>query len=344
MRKGNLGEMADVSDRKKFGRAMRSVAGSGAIITTHEVPDADGIGSAFAISSKLRSMGKRADIVCGPIIPPVEPLVERLEIEPKSGMQIPKSDHRPVIVVDTSNPALVKWLRGRDNPVILLVDHHQRNAETIRALEMIENVSASSACEIVASLLQKRDVDRMSALALAVGIASDSERLNYANLGTLRTFERLLTISGASKRSVDELAYPPMRPAILAAVMEDMKEIRAELHRGKVIAAGQTRLEVPSLFADALRGMGAAISAGIAEFEDGWVRVSIRVRMRDAQGGGIAASKIAYRASELCHMPKHLRGGGHADKGGALIRGSVESVIRAVIASMREAIDRAEKK
>ena len=342
MHKGSLGGMASVSDREKFERAIKSVKAQGAIITTHEVPDADGLGSAFTIARKLRGMGKAAEIVCGPLTPPVEPLVDRLGLEVKGWGQVPQSDLRPVIVVDTSNPALLGGLCGRENRIILLIDHHQRNEETVRAAERIENVSAISACEIIASLLRRKDVDKMSALALAVGIASDSERLNYADLRTLRIFEKLLTISGAGKREIDELAYPPMRPDMLASVMEDMRSLRVELYRGRVIAAGQTALGVPSIFADAIRGMGASVSAGVSELEDSWVRLSIRVRLREAYDKGIHASRIANRASELCHIPKNLRGGGHIDKAGALIRATAAEVIEAVIASAKEAIDAAE--
>lgn len=344
MAKRYLAEMASPLDRKKFNRAIRSVRGPGLIITTHEAPDADGIGSAFAIARKFRALGKDADIVGGPSIPPIQPLIETLGLELKSWSKVPQDDQRPVIVVDTSNPALLKGLSGRKNRVILLIDHHHKNESVIAADEIIENTSALSASGIIASLLKKGEVDRLSALALAVGIASDSELLKYVDRRTLKLFVRLLKISGESKSSIDRLAYPPMASDKLKKVIQDMGSLRVDNYRGRVISVGLTTIDVPSIFADRIRLIGASVSAGIYCTEGGWARVSIRVGTRDIRDQGIAANQIAYRASELCNMPKDLRGGGHTDKGGAHIRASVDCIIKAVMQAAKEAIDIVERK
>ena len=333
-----LGYMASAADRGKFSNAMKAAAARGAIITTHDVPDCDGLGAAFALQRILFRKGAKADIVTGPHIHLTDPLVDALGICTKRWGEIPATDPRPIIVVDTNTPALLNGMNCRENQLLMVIDHHQNGHLTLKPLNMIENQSAISASEIVASLIDRRLIDRQSALALAVGIAGDSERLNDAEIGTLHIFESLLRISGASKKAVDELAYPDMPPMMVAAILEEMKHVESELYGNRVIAVAASTLENPAILANEIRNMNAAVVAVLKEQEGGWHKASFRVRFREARMG-IHANDIARRTSEACGMPENMRGGGHIDKAGAIIHACYREISDAVFAAAREAID-----
>jgi nanoRNase/pAp phosphatase (c-di-AMP/oligoRNAs hydrolase) len=336
-----LGYMASAADRGRFGNAMKIASARGALITTHDVPDCDGLGAAFALQRLFFRRGVLADIVTGPHIHLTDPLVEALEIRTKRWSDVPDSDARPIIVVDTNTPALLNGVSRRENQILMVIDHHQTGLSTLKPLYMIENQSAISASEIVASLIDRKFIDRKSALALAVGIAGDSERLNDAEVGTLHIFESLLMISGSSKKEVDGLAYPDLSPGMVAAILEEMKHVESELYGNKVIAVAASRLENPAILANEIRNMNASVVAVLSEQMGGWHRISFRVRFKEAHKGGIHANDIARRASEACGMPEGMRGGGHIDKAGAMIRGGYCEITKAIFEAAREAIDRA---
>ncbi|MCI0504196.1 DHH family phosphoesterase [Candidatus Micrarchaeota archaeon] len=336
-----LGHMAGPAERGRFANAMKTAAAKGAIITTHDVPDCDGLGSAFALQRVLLKKGAQADIVTGPPIHLTDPLVEKLSIHTKRWDEIPELDSRPIIVVDTNTPSLLNGMGRRKNQLLMVIDHHLGSGACLKPVFNVENQKAISASEILASVINRKEIDMISALALAVGIAGDSERLSDAELGTLRIFESLLRISGASKREVDALAYPDNPPAIVAAILEELKRVKSALYRNTVIAVGASALENPAILANEIRNMGAAVVAVLGAQGNGYHKVSFRVRFMDAWKGGIHANDIARRASEACGMPERMWGGGHIDKAGAMIRGECQEITDAVFAAAKEAIDRA---
>jgi nanoRNase/pAp phosphatase (c-di-AMP/oligoRNAs hydrolase) len=336
-----LGYMASAADRGKFANAMKAASEHGVLITTHDVPDCDGLGAAFAVQRLVFRKGAKADIITGPHIHLTDPLVEALGIRTKSWSDIPKSDLRPIIVVDTNTPALLNGMGCRENQLLMVIDHHQLGQSVLKPTHMIDHQSAISASEIVASIIEKKAIDRQIALALAVGIASDSERLSDAEVGTLHIFESLLRISGASKKEVDSLAYPELPPTMVAAILEEMKQVQSMLYENRVIAVAASRLENPAILANEIRNMNAAVVAVLNEQSGGWHKVSFRVRFKEAHAGGIHANDIARRASEICGMPEGMRGGGHIDKAGAMIHADYHEIVDAVFTAAREAIDRA---
>lgn len=335
-----IGHMASASDRGRFCNAMKAASARGALITTHDVPDCDGLGSAFALQRILSKKSAQADIITGPHIHLTDPLVEALGIRTKRWDEIPKSDTRPIIVVDTNTPELLNGMSTRENQLLMVIDHHQASQSSLKPLFMIENQAAISASEIVASVIDRRLIDIKSALALAVGIASDSERLNDAERGTLRIFESLLQIAATSKKAVDELAYPDPPPTMVMAILEEMRHVESEIYDSRVIAVAASRLENPAILANEIRNMNAAIVAVLNEQAAGLHRVSFRVRFKEARSG-IHANDIARRASEICGMVEGKRGGGHIDKAGAIIRAGYREIADAVFEAAREAIDRA---
>lgn len=336
-----LGTVAGPASRSHFANAMKAASEHGALITTHDVPDCDGLGTAFAVQRILLKRNVPADIITGPHIHLTDPLVEHLGIRTKRWCDIPETDLRPIIVVDTNTPALLNGMSSRRNSLLMVIDHHKVGETVLKPLHMICNQSAISASEIAASLIERKLIerDRQVALALAVGIASDSERLSDADVSTLRIFESLMQISGAKKKEIDALAYPELPPAMVAAIMDEMRSVESMLYGNKVIAVAPSSLENPAILANEIRDMGSSIAAVLNEHEGGWHKVSFRVRFMEAHAGGIHANDIARRTSEICGMPEGMRGGGHIDKAAAMIKASYREIADAVFTAAKEVID-----
>ena len=342
-RRGYLGKMATPSDRDVFRRAIRIAKEKGAIVTTHDMPDADGLGSAFCIQKHLRSEGAQADVAVGQKTAITERFVSELKMDIRNWKDISTEDRRPLIIVDTNSPALLSCSAIRKNPQLLVIDHHKLMPPLLKPRFMINNEAAISACEIVASLIPKERIDSTAALALAIGIAGDSERLNFAEIRTLSIFESLLAISKAPKKTIDALAYPPWKSDMVVAVLEEMKHLHTETYLGRVIAVASSRLEQPSILATVLRDLNVNIIAVLNEIGNGWYKISFRVDLKEAHENGIHANEIAVKISKAFGMPKKLVGGGHIDKAGAMVRGAYQDIVSQIIKTTKEALDRAER-
>lgn len=339
-----LGGMASPTDRRHFQRIIAIAQKEGAILTTHGTPDVDGIGGAFALQKHLARNNARADIVTGKTIPLTDPLVEKLRVKLLGWHTIPSSDPRPVIVVDTNTASLLTGCRKKE--FLAIIDHHEISQPELEAKFRIINKKAVSVCEIIASLIPEDELDSISALALAVGIAGDSERLRDIDEDTLPIFDRLVAFSGESKKAIDGLALPSLKAEVVATVLEEMKHLRTELYRERAISVGASGLENPAILATKVKDMDVSITAilsllnaGGAANED-FYKISFRVRHLEVRDR-IYASDIAWRASEKCRMPQDMLGGGHEDKAAAVIKGTYDNIVQAVFEAARETIDKA---
>ena len=341
LRRRYIGSMVGAADRRRFEAAIRIAKEKGAIVTTHDMADPDGLGSAFCIQRYISSLGGGADIVTGQRTQVSERLIQELGMDVLRWDDVSPSDVRPLIIVDTNTPALLGCIAKRGNPQLLVIDHHKKTPPSLDARFMISNEAAISACEMVASLVPAGRICKGGALALAVGIAGDSERLSYAERETLTIFQKLLGISGATKQRIDDLAYPRWKPEMVSAILNEMKNLRTETYRGRVIVVASSSLEHPAILADALRNLNVAIIAVLNDMGNAWYRISLRVELKEAYINGIHANALAMRLGKCLGMPKNLRGGGHIDKVGAVVRGTYSAIADMIVRIAKQAIDSA---
>lgn len=172
-------------------------------IMGHRIPDADCIGAALGIYRLAKTFNKKVYIVMDKDSPAIEPIVsEVLKGQPEGGEDIFISgdqalslrDHNSMLVIVDVNrpgmtecPDLVKLER-----TIVVLDHHRQTSDTIKntVLAYVEPY-ASSACEMVAEILQyipdKPKLRAIEADALYSGILVDTD--NFVVKAGVRTFE-----------------------------------------------------------------------------------------------------------------------------------------------------------
>ncbi len=322
---------------KTFQHAMTKMPPEGVILTTHDVPDADGLGSAFALQRYLRATGIPAEIVVCRLIPTTGPFIDHMGMTLRRWTDIAPEDDRPVIVLDTNTPTLMNGHLPK-RPPLLVIDHHQISGPTLNARYEVVSVDAISACELAAAVMPYQEIDKQMSLALAVGISSDSCRLAFTKPATLGVFSWLLKHSDAPRALIDSLAYPSAAPDATINVMRELGGAQTFVYKDKVLAVGRTKLDPAAILASAMRDIGATVGIALREMDDGF-KISIWVKLYDAYQLSIHANDIARRASQLCNMPEEMWGGGHIDKAGAFIRGTYESVSSTVVDAAREIID-----
>ena len=213
------------------------------LIMGHKMADIDSFGAAMGIYRIATAMNKKANIVINDVTTSVKPMMDRFignpdypedlflkgqkaaELVDASTMLVVVDVNRPSI---TDAPGLLKLVK-----TIVVLDHHRQSSEIIdnAVLSYVEPY-ASSACEMVAEVLQYiADGIRIKpaeADAMYAGIVIDTN--NFVNQTGVRTFEAaaFLRRNGADVTRVRKLFRDNM--AEYQAKAEAVR--RAEVYRG----------------------------------------------------------------------------------------------------------------
>ena len=172
------------TDLEKVARALD--ANERFVVTTHENPDGDALGSLLATSLALRALGKEANMYLAGNVPfPREYLFMPLT-EVRRG-PAPAMDGRVLVAVDCANERRLgaeyqELLDGAR--LVVNVDHHHDNTR----FGAIDHAVPEASCtaEIVWDLMRALGVEATPEIAdaLYVGLVTDTGKLMYENTGT----------------------------------------------------------------------------------------------------------------------------------------------------------------
>lgn len=171
-------------------------------IMGHRIGDVDSFGSAIGIYCVAKALEKKAYIVMNDITPSLKPLVDLftnnkevypdLIIKSEQALQL-VGNNAALVVVDTNKPSIAECPELLKHcKAIVVLDHHRQGEETIdnATLSYVEPY-ASSACEMVAEILQYVDdgikLSGIEADTLYSGIMIDTS--NFVTKTGVRTFE-----------------------------------------------------------------------------------------------------------------------------------------------------------
>ena len=172
------------------------------VVMGHSLGDVDSFGAAIGVYRIAKSLDKKAYIVINDITTSVRPVIERFQNNPdyEEDMFVTGAKAQEIVnsrtllvVVDVNRPSYTecKELLHLTNTIVVL-DHHRRTDEGIEhaVLSYIEPY-ASSACEMVAEILQYIGNDvklkQVEADAMYSGIMIDTN--NFLTKTGVRTFE-----------------------------------------------------------------------------------------------------------------------------------------------------------
>ena len=213
------------------------------IIMGHSLTDVDSLGAAIGVYCAAKVLGKKAQIVVNGATTSVRPLMECFTSEKGYPVDLFIDSHQAlemvsrntlVMVVDTNRPSYTECpeLLKKTNSIVVF-DHHRQSSEVIEnpLLSYIEPY-ASSACEMIAEVLQYFDnglkLESAEAGCIYAGILIDTN--NFMTKTGVRTFEAAayLKRSGAEVTRVRKMLRNDM-----AAYKARAEAVRhAEVYRG----------------------------------------------------------------------------------------------------------------
>jgi bifunctional oligoribonuclease and PAP phosphatase NrnA len=286
------------------------------LITTHENPDGDALGSILAAKLALEALGKDAVMyLYGQVPLPAEyGFMDMHDLR----RELPDDvDERVLLALDCANESRI----GRDyaellerSPLIVDIDHHHDNTRfgTINVIVP----DASSTGEIVRDLLRLLDIDLTPEIAEALYIAlvTDTGRFQYTNTTprALRLAAELVE-AGANLQRVFQGVYESVEFAKL-------KLLARALERAEVYDGG--RLVISYLLRNDFLEVGAVepYSEGIIDYLRAVEGSDMAVLIREppTRGGPKHRVSLRSRSDELdvSVIARKAGGGGHRQAAG----------------------------
>jgi bifunctional oligoribonuclease and PAP phosphatase NrnA len=300
-------------------------AGDGFLVTTHENPDGDALGSMLATKLALEQIGKDAQmLLVGDAPLPVEygfmkldGLLRRLPAD---------TDQRILVAVDCANESRI----GPDPevlqlvPQVLNIDHHHDNTR-FGDVNVID-ARASSTGELLRDLFTLLDVELTSdiAEALYIALVTDTGRFQYTNTTpkSLRLAAELVE-AGADLHRIFQGVYESVQFAKL-------KLLARALERAQVYEGG--RLVVSYLLRNDFHEVGAAepYSEGIIDYLRAVEGADMAALIREPPRSAGPTRRVSLRAShdelDVSAIARKRDGGGHRQAAGFSSEASIEEI------------------
>jgi phosphoesterase RecJ-like protein len=305
------------------------------IITAHETPDGDAIGSECAMYRVLRKMGKTALVLNADPTPKKFTFLDAGNVVKVLDDQgnLPKDlESYSLLMLDTNDVHNI----GQVSSIVLprvrehyIIDHHEKD-EDLLAGNYIQK-SASSTAEILYQLYREMgiDIDFDIAQALYTAIVYDTGSFIYPKTTAL-TFEiaRDLVSKGVEPNKVYTYLYESN--SISALILQSKVLAGLELFHGDHVAvltmrsqmiaeSGAIYEEADQLINIPLRSEDIRVTVFFKENLEGLVRCSLRSK------GNINVAEIA----------QSFGGGGHRTAAGFKCKDSIEATKKHVLESLR---------
>jgi phosphoesterase RecJ-like protein len=295
------------------------------LVTTHENPDGDALGSMLSMKLALDQLGKDSAMLLVGDAPlpgeysfmPLEGLLRRLPDD---------ASERILLALDCANESRI----GPDpevlqlSPLVVNIDHHHDNS-LFGDVNVID-AKASSTGELLRDLFRGLEIKLTPAIAEALYIAlvTDTGRFQYTNTTpkSLRLAAELVE-AGADLHRIFQGVYESVQFAKL-------KLLARALERAQVYEGG--RLVVSYLLRDDFQEVGAAepYSEGIIDYLRAVEGADMAVLIREPPRSGGPLHRVSLRAShdelDVSAIARKSDGGGHRQAAGFSSEASIEEI------------------
>lgn len=320
--------MTQSSDMRAVAEALRTHVRF--LVTSHENPDGDALGSLLAMHLALQQLGKdSAMALVGSVPLPGEYSFLRL---PERGLvrELPP-DHgeRVLVAVDCAQETRLTDERMLEAPFVVNVDHHHDNTRFGQANLVV--AQASSTGELLADVFRETGVQLTPPIAEALytALVTDTGRFQYTNTTpkALRLAADLVE-AGADVHTVFQGVYESVQFAKL-------KLLARALERADVVEGG--RVVVSYLVRSDFEEVGAVepYSEGIIDYLRSVEGAVLAALIREPPQGGAPARKVSLRSSvdevDVSAIARKSGGGGHRQAAGFSSDLPIEEITRFIV-------------
>lgn len=302
------------------------------LILSHENPDGDTLGCAYALCHALHKLGKKARLACTDKTP------NMFEFVPK-GIEIQDFKEEFIVTVDVAdivllgNEDFVDQYRGR---IDLCIDHHSSNVMFAK-YTCIEEPSAAACTETVLLVIREMgvEIDEIIARCIYVGIATDTGCFRYSNT-TARSLRMAADMmdAGLETKKINKLIFETRTKTYTA--LETLAMATMQLHYdGKCAViiisqdmyeeSGSDESETHPLTGIPRQIEGVLVGATIKEAKD---RSTYKISVR---------TNAPANASRICAK---MGGGGHRRAAGCAVKNTaIEQVYEILLKAIEEELE-----
>lgn len=292
------------------------------LVLSHEHPDGDTLGSAFALMAALKKLGKKRAFKCS------DEITNDFSYMYEGFVNDDVGENPYVIAVDVADVHLLGDLAEEyGSKVQLCIDHHMSNACFAEKL-LLQNRAA--ACEIIFKVIKKLgvEIDEYIANCLYTGISTDTGCFRYQNTNakTFRAVAELVEI-GVNTKMINKVMFETKSKSFLKLDLLARKTLEYHFDDKCAIItitqkmyeeSGSNEHECYPITALPRQIEGVLVGAVIKEKQNGSFGISVRTE------GDIDASAICAE----------LGGGGHAGAAGCEVKEDYETAKRKILSAI----------
>lgn len=296
------------------------------LILTHQYPDGDTLGSAYALCRALQRTGRKARVICA------DPIPEKYAYL-TSAAQADEVSEAHIVAVDVADSKLLgaEFNAAYGKRIDLCIDHHHSNTRYASRL-LLQDCSAAAmpVSKVIAAM--GVSLDPVIAEALYTAISTDTGCFKYSNTTaeTHRLAAELMELGVCADRINRE--------------MFDIKSrARLELER-LALAAMQfhfhDRLAIMPITAEMIRRAGVVENdmEGLAPIPRQVEGVWVGIMLRETADGGFKVSFRTGNHADASDIAARLGGGGHAAAAGCHINKPLEETLRLLVDAVAAAV------
>jgi phosphoesterase RecJ-like protein len=318
------------------------------LVTTHQKPDGDAMGSVLAVVRACEAVGVAAE---GWVVDPCEGNLRAFEgptkvthVDPRAP-RLPEGEFDLAVVVDTGAwtqlEVLAPWLRAMHSRVIGL-DHHARGDEV--AARRVVDVSCGSCTALLVELVQAMGVELRAgaddlgrhsiAEAIYMGLATDTGWFRFPNA---RAKEFVLAahmlIAGVDKNAMYqqlEQSSRAERMLLQARALSSLEFVVA----GRALGGGE--IAIMRLRASDFTETGALLEETSGLVNEPMEVASVRASVLVVEDTAAGVVKLSFRSKpagedgrfvDVNELAARFGGGGHVHAAGAKRKASLDAVV-----------------
>lgn len=306
------------------------------LVTGHQNPEGDALGSTLGLVLGLRSLGKEAVAYNGDGVPHLLRFLPGAEGVVRT---IPEGRWDALFVVDSGDPALLSeemrsLIARRDFPLVVL-DHHLTNVK-YGDVNVVETRAAATG-ELVTRVLGALGVklDRAMALNLLAAVVVDTGGFRYSNTTpeTLRAAAELVA-AGADPWAISQALQERQREGRIRLIGEALRSLELD-PTGRIAS-------IRILAEDFRRtGTNKEDTEDIINFPRSIEGVEVAVLFRQE---GPRDFKVSFRSRgtvNVAAVAESFGGGGHHNASGCRLEGNLEEVRRRILEATTRAAAKA---
>lgn len=301
------------------------------LITTHEGPDGDAVGSSLALANYLRSKGKDVTVY---ICDPLPDLYTFLPLSEMVVSRLPDTSFDVCFVLDIGEfrRAGSEIVSSEKLGKIINIDHHL-SCENFGYINLIDPQAAATGCLIYRIIKAAGDeVDLATALCLYTALITDTGSFRYSNSNREAfTIAGEMVDKGVDAWFVAEHLYesqPRKRLELLALTLATL-EISARGDYASVTVTLDMYDQTDS---------GPELTDGFVNYPRSIRGVEVAIFFREIKAG---LFKVGFRSKgkiNVAGLAAHFGGGGHHNAAGCNVAGTIDQVKATVFSFLEDAL------